>query len=196
MSPQNFVLFLLTSLLQVFYIYFVFILRIWAFHGYLWIVCHQCPWRLEEGTRSSGTGVTDSDLLGGCWELNLGPWQEQQCAAISTAPLLKGGSHFAIQLGLSLAFCCLVLPKCWIIDTHYHTWFNIHSVHLFHPGCLPRWEVPWAPSPTFFSMSWTATLWISNLPLNTVHEQKSEGPQFYQRSLCWSIMLARGYVVA
>jgi hypothetical protein len=35
----------------------------------------QCLWRPEEGTVSPQTGVTEAPC--GCWELNLGPLEEQ-----------------------------------------------------------------------------------------------------------------------
>ena len=44
---------------------------------------------LGEGVRSPGTGVTDScELPCGCWELNLGPLQEQH-VLLTTEPLLQ-----------------------------------------------------------------------------------------------------------
>jgi hypothetical protein len=40
-------------------------------------ICAWHPWRPED-IRSPGTGVTDGcELLCGCWELKLGPLEEQ-----------------------------------------------------------------------------------------------------------------------
>ena len=42
--------------------------------------CMQSPWKSREGDGSLGTGDRDGcELLCGCWELNLGLLQEQQC---------------------------------------------------------------------------------------------------------------------
>ena len=51
-----------------------------------------------EGVRSSGTGVIDSCKLSyGCWELNLGPLEDQPSAlnlcAISPAPVVFLNAH-------------------------------------------------------------------------------------------------------
>lgn len=47
---------------------------------------HLVPESLEEGIRSPGTGITDNcEQSRGCYELNLGPLQEQQ-AFLSTEP--------------------------------------------------------------------------------------------------------------
>jgi hypothetical protein len=48
--------------------------------GYMSVyhMCFCCLQKLEKGTSSSGTGVTDSyELPCGCWELNLGLLEEQ-----------------------------------------------------------------------------------------------------------------------
>lgn len=48
------------------------------------------------GVRSSGAGVTDGYDLPGCWELNLGPLEEQ-------AVLLTSEPFFCLQNFLKLA---------------------------------------------------------------------------------------------
>lgn len=63
-----------------------------------------CPRRLEEGTRSPWTGITDGcELLRGCWELNLCPLEEQ-LVFLTTDPALPWPSS-------SLRRCFSVLFK-------------------------------------------------------------------------------------
>lgn len=45
---------------------------------YLYHLSAWYPWKLGEGVGPSGTGVTDGyEPPCGCWELNLGPLEEQ-----------------------------------------------------------------------------------------------------------------------
>jgi hypothetical protein len=48
-----------------------------------------CLGRTEEGVRSPGTGVADGCEPPGCWELNLGPLEEQAGSALTLAPSLQ-----------------------------------------------------------------------------------------------------------
>ena len=62
------------------------------------------PKKPEGGVRSLGAEVTDGcEVMGGCWELSLGPLEEQSLL-LTTEPSLQAGK----QLGEK---CCLVCMK-------------------------------------------------------------------------------------
>lgn len=77
----------------------------------------KCPQRPEKGIGSSGSGVTDSR---GCWELNLGPLEEQG-AFLTAEPSLQLLEAFLNEAGWGRGdpFACIWMEGlrkvCWKI---------------------------------------------------------------------------------
>lgn len=74
------------------------------------------------GARSFGTGITDScKLPRGCWELNLGPLEEQQVGGlnhwlISLAPVY---AVLKLEFYIGLLLRLVVWPSLYMLDKHY-----------------------------------------------------------------------------
>jgi hypothetical protein len=71
------------------------------YHVHAW-----CLWRPEEGVRFLGTGVRDiSELLHGCWEMNLG-FPDQWLVAFTTESSFQSPERaFKCLLGRDFLLC-------------------------------------------------------------------------------------------
>lgn len=80
-------------------------------------ICASCacllPEILEEGIRSTGTGVTDGyKPLQGCWESNPGPLEEQS-VVLTTEPFLQFKCLSLLQAIAMPFLSCLFLGITW-----------------------------------------------------------------------------------
>ena len=87
-------------------------------------VCIQCmclmPKESRTGYRFPGTGVTDdSELPCGCWELNLGPLEEQP-VRLATEPSL-----WAILVILSVHYTQLEVLRLWFPESEGNNLYEL-----------------------------------------------------------------------
>lgn len=84
--------------------------------------CIQCPWRPEKDIIFPGTGVTDiCEPPYGCWNLNLGPPQEQQefltprPSILPWATLCFDAARVTLEVPLPryVVYMLLYLQLCW-----------------------------------------------------------------------------------
>jgi hypothetical protein len=117
-----------------FFVLFCFVLCVWVF------CLHVCPfcWRSEGDIRSPGAGFTDGcEPPRGCWELILGPLQEQQVLLIADL-FLQPHSMGSFK-------CWLSSQLLWFLSVSWH------QSRLFPCG------VAWWKAMCTMSMCWDHT---------------------------------------
>jgi hypothetical protein len=98
---------------------------------------------LCEGVRSPGTGVTDNcELSCGCWDLNLGPLEEQpvllelsHLSSLLLVVFLRAG-HQTSCGGVHRSLACKIM--CAPRLTHWHNLRDPLGLIKVHCGPLPR----------------------------------------------------------